>query len=135
MHRHLLLSLFAQPPELGQGYLPEFNLAARQTLNSPKPSQPANTPGAPLPEGARKPVPGLEKTMTAKADVIGWLKDSHDAVRRVYPQADLHKPLKFLNRDATAEGVFLRLLVHDHEHMGQMIAYARSIGVKPPWSE
>jgi uncharacterized damage-inducible protein DinB len=26
------------------------------------------------------------------------------------------------------------LVTHMHEHLGQSIAYARSIGVTPPWS-
>jgi hypothetical protein len=30
-------------------------------------------------------------------------------------------------------GVFIALAVHGHEHLGQMIAYARSNGIKPPW--
>jgi uncharacterized damage-inducible protein DinB len=30
--------------------------------------------------------------------------------------------------------VMLRLLVHNHEHMGQAISYARMSGVTPPWS-
>lgn len=169
MTRHLLLlflaaaSLFAQSPELGQGYLPEFNLAARQTLQlaeaipaakygwSPAPGVRtvsevlmhialgnywllAQT-GVPLPEGARKPTPDLEKKVTAKADVIQWLRDSQAAVRNAYPKAELKRPLQFFNKDATVDGVYLRILVHNHEHMGQMIAYARTMGVKPPWSQ
>jgi uncharacterized damage-inducible protein DinB len=27
------------------------------------------------------------------------------------------------------------LVSHGHEHLGQSIAYARTIGVVPPWSE
>ncbi|MBL0157495.1 MAG: DinB family protein [Bryobacterales bacterium] len=168
--RHLLLviaaaaaSLSAQEAGFGKGYLPEFDLAARRTLQlaeaipaekyswSPAPgvrtvsqvlmhAAEANYgllqyAGVPLPEGARKPFPGLEKKVTAKAEVIAWLKDSQDAVRIAYPKADLKKPVKFFNGDTTAEGVYLRILVHSHEHMGQMIAYARTMGVKPPWSE
>ena len=25
-------------------------------------------------------------------------------------------------------------VTHNHEHLGQMIAYARSVGVTPPWT-
>jgi uncharacterized damage-inducible protein DinB len=28
----------------------------------------------------------------------------------------------------------MALVSHEHEHLGQMIAYARSNGVTPPWS-
>lgn len=38
------------------------------------------------------------------------------------------------NRDATVDGMYLRVIVHANEHMGQMIAYARTMGVAPPWS-
>jgi uncharacterized damage-inducible protein DinB len=30
--------------------------------------------------------------------------------------------------------MYLRIIVHANEHMGQLIAYARMSGVKPPWS-
>lgn len=169
MHRRFLLFLLAaaplsaQAPELGQGYLPEFNLAARQTLQlaeaipaekySWRPAPGVRTvsevlmhvaignywllsrAGVPMPEGNRKITQDPKLDVTAKADVIGWLKDSQEAVRLAHAKADLKKPIKFFNRDATVEGVYLRILAHNHEHMGQMIAYARSIGVKPPWSE
>ena len=42
---------------------------------------------------------------------------------------------KFLEHDATCEGVLLRALAHANEHLGQMIAYARVNGVVPPWSK
>jgi hypothetical protein len=43
--------------------------------------------------------------------------------------------VQFFGKDAIAEGVFLRLLVHNNEHMGQSIAYARMNGIVPPWSQ
>ena len=39
------------------------------------------------------------------------------------------------DRDATVDGVYLRIIVHANEHMGQLIAYARMTGVAPPWSK
>ena len=35
----------------------------------------------------------------------------------------------------TVSEVFMRVIVHANEHMGQMIAYARTMGVAPPWSK
>ena len=35
---------------------------------------------------------------------------------------------------ATVDGMFLRIIIHDNEHMGQLIAYARMTGVTPPWA-
>ena len=73
--------------------------------------------------------------MTSKADVIRWLKSSFDAVIRAYPTTDRAKKVRFLGKETTSEAVLLRLLVHAHEHMGQSIAYARMMGVVPPWSK
>jgi uncharacterized damage-inducible protein DinB len=76
-----------------------------------------------------------EKSLTDKADVTKFLKDSFDAVRAGYPPADKDKVVKWFVGDTTVDGVLLRLLLHNHEHMGQAIAYARMIGVAPPWSK
>ncbi len=40
-----------------------------------------------------------------------------------------------MNKDATVDGMYLRIIVHDNEHMGQLIAYARMNGIVPPWSK
>jgi hypothetical protein len=72
--------------------------------------------------------------VTAKADVVRWLKDSLAAVRASHNTVDGSKTVKFLGADVPASHVMLRLLVHNHEHMGQAIAYARMSRVTPPWS-
>jgi uncharacterized damage-inducible protein DinB len=80
----------------------------------------------------------MEKTVTAKADVINWLKRSLDAVKSAHAgvkPADLQRKVKVMNRDATVDGMYLRMIVHANEHMGQLIAYARVNGIAPPWSE
>ncbi len=46
---------------------------------------------------------------------------------------DRERKVQVFNRDATVDGVYLRILVRDNEHMGQLIAYARMTGVVPPW--
>jgi len=82
--------------------------------------------------------PGFEKSVTAKADVISWLKRSLDAAhaaRATETPKDLGRKVEFLKRDTTAEAVYLRLVIHCNEHMGQLIAYARMTGVTPPWSK
>src|SRR3954471_6093565 len=75
------------------------------------------------------------KSVTAKGDVVRWLKASFEAVQENYPKIDKQKAVKFLGHDATCEGVLLRALAHANEHLGQMIAYARMNGVIPPWSK
>jgi uncharacterized damage-inducible protein DinB len=78
-----------------------------------------------------------EKSVTGKADVIKWLKDSMEVVKTAHESAkpaDLARKVHIVDRDATADGIYLRIIVHANEHMGQLIAYARMSGVKPPWS-
>jgi len=81
--------------------------------------------------------PEMEKTVTSKADVINWLKRSLDAVKQAHltetPQ-DLQRKVQIHGRDATVDGMYLRIIVHANEHMGQLVAYARMTGVVPPWS-
>jgi uncharacterized damage-inducible protein DinB len=80
----------------------------------------------------------LEKTVTAKTEVINWLKRSLDSVKSAHTgikPADLHRRVKVNGTDATVEGMYLRIIVHANEHMGQLVAYARMNGIAPPWSE
>ncbi len=82
--------------------------------------------------------PEMEKSVTSKAEVIQWLKRSLEQVkeaRAAMKPADLKRKVRIADRDATVDGMYLRIIVHDNEHMGQLIAYARMTGVKPPWSE
>jgi uncharacterized damage-inducible protein DinB len=80
---------------------------------------------------------GMDKTVTAKADVINWLKRSLEAVKQAHlavTAKDLQRKVRIADRDATVDGMYLRIIVHANEHMGQLIAYARMSGVVPPWS-
>jgi uncharacterized damage-inducible protein DinB len=91
--------------------------------------------GPKLPEDFK---PNLEKTVTGKAEVIGWLKRSLDAVKSAHASvapADLQRKVKVMGRDASVDGMYLRIIVHANEHMGQLVAYARMNGIAPPWSE
>ena len=80
----------------------------------------------------------MEKTVTAKSEVIDWLKRSLDAVKTARAQlkpGDLQRKVKINEKQVTVDGMYLRIIVHDNEHMGQLIAYARINGIVPPWSE
>jgi uncharacterized damage-inducible protein DinB len=80
----------------------------------------------------------MEKTVTSKADVVAFLKRSLDAVKTARAQlkpGDLQRKVTIMKKEVTVDGMYLRILVHDNEHMGQLIAYARMSGVVPPWSE
>jgi uncharacterized damage-inducible protein DinB len=78
-----------------------------------------------------------EKTVTSKAEVVKWLKRSLETVRqhhRAETPEDLARKVKINGRDSTVDWMYLRIIVHANEHMGQLVAYARMTGVVPPWS-
>jgi uncharacterized damage-inducible protein DinB len=80
----------------------------------------------------------FEKTVTAKPEVIDWLKRSLDAIKTARAQlkpGDLQRKVKINGKDVTVDGMYLRIIVHDNEHMGQLVAYARINDIVPPWSE
>ena len=80
----------------------------------------------------------MEKSVTSKAEVINWLKRSLDAVKEAHASVtpkDLARKVHIADRDATVDGMYLRIIVHANEHMGQLVAYARMTGVTPPWSQ
>jgi uncharacterized damage-inducible protein DinB len=79
-----------------------------------------------------------ETTVTSKPEVIAWLKRSLDAVKQAHlaeKLTDYARKVRINNRDATVDGMYLRILVHANEHMGQLVAYARMNGIVPPWSK
>ncbi len=83
-------------------------------------------------------IPKLEKSTTDKAKVIAILKDSfaheRDGIMKM-PDADLEKSLDWFGGKNTERGILLFMTRHTAEHLGQSIAYARFIGVVPPWTE
>lgn len=80
-------------------------------------------------------LPALEK-ITSKAEVLDQLNKSwahcHAQLKAADPAqlTGKYKPWG-MTVDAAAFGMSGDL----HEHLGQLIAYARSVGVKPPWSK
>ena len=78
-----------------------------------------------------------EHTLTKKSDVMKSLKDSFahmEGALKAMSDEDMNAPAEFFGMKTTKRGAFLLLLSHVHEHLGQEIAYARSINVTPPWT-
>ena len=150
------------PPGVGEGWMGEFDHAARQLLQLAEATPPEKFAWRPA-AGVRsvaevymhiavanqhlvsrigaKPTADLstmgkdpEKSITDKAGVIKFLKDSFEAVRAAYKISDRQKMVKLFGKEVPTDNVFVRILVHNHEHMGQAIAYARMNGIAPPWS-
>lgn len=91
--------------------------------------------GLPMPPDLKE---DAEKTVTSKPEVIAWLKRSLEAVKKAHAAetpADLAWKLKADGRDTTVDAMYLRIIIHANEHMGQLVAYARMTGVVPPWSK
>jgi len=92
--------------------------------------------GTPPPAGFD--VKGFEKSTTDKAKVIATLKDSFAHAKKAItamPDADLDKSLDWFGGKNTERGILLFIVRHAAEHLGQSIAYARFIGITPPWTE
>ena len=55
--------------------------------------------------------------------------------RLAHRDDDLKANVKMFGRETTKQGAALMLLMDQHEHLGQSIAYARSNNVVPPGSK
>jgi uncharacterized damage-inducible protein DinB len=73
-----------------------------------------------------------------KENVLKNLKEGYaygrQAVQGVDPTT-LTGTRKFFGSDATTADIALGMSGDLHEHLGQLIAYARMNGIKPPWSK
>ncbi len=82
-------------------------------------------------------VMAFDKSKTKKADVIQALKESFAHMQGAFAAASeesLDAPADLMGMKTTGRGIHVLLLSHAHEHLGQAIAYARSVGVAPPWT-
>lgn len=95
--------------------------------------------GLPSQFGA-KPDPNAPKEvnkMTDKAAIIAELKKSFEYTRvaiKGIAKSDLNKDKNFFGNDTTYRGVVSFMNAHTNQHLGQLIAYARMNGIKPPWA-
>ena len=82
--------------------------------------------------------PKGEKTVTEKEKIVQAMKDSFAHVRTAVSamtEEDLQKSGKFMGgRTMTYQNILFVMSDHMHEHLGQLIAYARVNGITPPWS-
>lgn len=79
----------------------------------------------------------FEKKALDKAQVVAELEASfthlHKAMR-VTTDQNLGEQIEMFGEKFSRQGAMLLTVTHLHEHLGQMIAYARSNNVTPPWS-
>jgi uncharacterized damage-inducible protein DinB len=92
---------------------------------------------AALGDTAGPPEDAVEKTMTAKAQLVAAFKASTDRCVRAYTQqdAELHGATKLFGMNATRLSALLRNTVHDGEHYGNIVTYMRLKKMVPPSSQ
>lgn len=78
-----------------------------------------------------------EAEVTSKEAVVARLKESFDYVIeavKTIPASALDGQADVFGFPASKRAYLMILMSHAHEHLGQAIAYARTVGVVPPWS-
>ena len=85
-----------------------------------------------------KPDMDQEKSPTDKKTALSILEKSFDAVKDAaskLTEVDLNKEVEAFGMKFSLRNFMITILNHNHEHLGQSIAYARMNGVTPPWSK
>ncbi len=80
----------------------------------------------------------FEKKPLNKAATIAELEKSFAFLRSSMSSttdAQLNTAIDMFGQKSTTRGLWITTATHLHEHLGQLIAYARSNKVTPPWSK
>ena len=78
-----------------------------------------------------------EKRQLSKAQIISELEASFKHLHQgmgLTTDSNIGKNIKFFGQDWSRQRAMIATVTHMHEHLGQLIAYARSNNVTPPWS-
>ena len=76
--------------------------------------------------------------ITDPGKMQGALKASYANLQKAITglsDKDLQTRVKLFGKDMTKQEALMLILLDQHEHLGQSIAYARTNGVVPPWSK
>ena len=80
----------------------------------------------------------FEKKPMDRAAVLAELTKSFEFLKSSLSSttdAQLGAAMDVFGQKSTARGLWITTATHLHEHLGQLIAYARSNKVTPPWSK
>ena len=83
-------------------------------------------------------VPAYASSLTVKAPVLTELRASFEHLRLAIEStrtSDLDQEVRVLGEPVSLRSLWIGHAGHLHEHLGQLIAYARVNGVVPPWSQ
>lgn len=92
--------------------------------------------GASLPEGLNP--MEMESSIEGKEKIIEAVKNSFDFVTtnmKTMEESNLKEKVETPFGTFSKRQMLLVVYEHSGEHKGQLIAYARSLGITPPWSE
>lgn len=98
--------------------------------------------GVPAPAATKitadyKTAQAFEQQKLDKAATLSALAASFDHLEKAVasiPESRMNDKLQVFGQEMTVRGFLLMSTTHLSEHLGQMIAYARSNRVTPPWS-
>jgi uncharacterized damage-inducible protein DinB len=91
--------------------------------------------GAAVPSGFNPKT--FEKSTTDKSQIVDELNKSSEFTQKAISgmsNAEFAKLLPKLGPQANAGDVVYTLVADAHEHLGQVVAYARENGIVPPWT-
>lgn len=95
---------------------------------------PVETLGFPAPEGIEM---DQMESISDKETIVKELERSIEYVKNIMkeiPPVRFTEPAQLYGRDVTVQAVFMQLITHKSEHLGQAIAYSRTNGIVPPWN-
>jgi uncharacterized damage-inducible protein DinB len=80
----------------------------------------------------------FEKKTRTREEALAELEKSFAFLEKLmgsFPEDKLDAPLDVFGQKMTNRRLWIMTTTHLHEHLGQLIAYARSNNVRPPWSK
>jgi uncharacterized damage-inducible protein DinB len=79
----------------------------------------------------------LDSQTMEPAKIRQMLKDSYVYASKAItdmPEADMDAQVDFFGNKMSKRAMLLIMASHSHEHLGQSIAYIRTMGITPPWT-
>ena len=100
-------------------------------MGMPAPAESGITKEYPTVAAFEKKVLGRDALLAELEKSFAFLKAS----MKTMPETKLNEPVEVFGQKNTNRGMWILAVTHLHEHLGQLIAYARSNNVVPPWSK
>lgn len=85
-----------------------------------------------------KTVEAYEKRTRTRAEIIAEVEKSFVFLKQAMTDttdAKLESSVKLFGQHSSVRATWVTTVTHLHEHLGQLIAYARSNTIVPPWSK